>query len=43
MIEDNLKRIESEAKEEIKYLLSFWTPGRYDIVYLGEARMKKYR
>jgi len=43
MIEDNLKRIESEAKEGLKYLLRFWTLGRYDAVYLGEARMKKYQ
>jgi len=43
MIEDNLKMIESEAKWGIKYLLSFWTLGRYDADYLGEARTKKYR
>ena len=43
IVEGNSKRIESAAIEGIKYLLSLWTLRRYDMVYLGKARMKKYR
>jgi uncharacterized protein with GYD domain len=41
LIAENLKRIESEAKEGIKYLSIHWTLGRYDAVLLCEAPNEK--
>jgi uncharacterized protein with GYD domain len=41
MIADNLKRMESETKEGIKFLNNFWTLGRYDAVLVCEAPNEK--
>jgi uncharacterized protein with GYD domain len=40
-IADNLKKIESEVKEGVKYPGIWWTLGRYDAVALCEAPNEK--
>ena len=37
IVEENLKRIEADTKEGIKWLGIYWTLGRYDAVALFEA------
>ena len=41
MIAENLKLIEKEKKEGVKYLGMYWTLGRYDAVYILEAKDEK--
>jgi uncharacterized protein with GYD domain len=40
-IAENLKKIEAEEKEGIRYLSIYWTLGRYDAVLTFEAPDEK--
>ncbi|WP_343044908.1 GYD domain-containing protein [Methanofollis tationis] len=41
MIAENLKDIEDDTKEEVKYPGMYWTLGRYDTVVIFEAPEEK--
>lgn len=41
IVAENLKDIEADTKEQVRYLGIYWTLGRYDTVVLFEAPNEK--